>query len=942
MRIQRRGAAVRHRWGARSCVLIAALLVLGGLLPVTPTAGAPATSPTSRSVRILASVATPGSQVGLPEANWPQLGHDPQRSSATSHTVDGPYRFYWRWTDVPLASRAQPVVAAGRLVIGSLNGIVYALDAAHDALGGPPVILWQHDLGSPIRAGAAFADDLVIVGTHHGTIVGLEAGSGQQRWSLQTDGAILAAPLVAAERVYLGSADGSLYALRANDGALLWQQSLGAPILASAALSTDGGTVFVATEHMMAYALATDTGTVRWQAQLQGQSAADRWPVVLDDLVIIRTQPVHGFHALLRTGDDILDRAGPPLADWGDDWRLVRPQIVSHLEAEPTQQTFFALDATTGLARGTAPVLYTYGNNDPPSPPAARDGQLYLPYRPRHGIQTDSNSVHVTSRYDAELGRLDPKTLDIAGLTATTTFRYQFRLTSDEPAIVTLAGDLLLVDSWERLGGIRLTNGELIGIAQHSHTGACNWGSGTDLQPVFEDCPAPAARFGEGLSRNGAVVAAGRIFWQIDLHPRVGLVAIGPAAGVTNPPATPEVALPPTAGLSGPVPLPPDRLAAFVWREPHQPGLIPADLRQRLNAEVKRIVQSPEHLMPFYIERGFHGRGSWPADATNGAGPANVGDGHLFWYDPGELLGTLAMAYPYLDPDLQGAVRGYLQTEMSRFPPFEPLPYPGTSWLHEGRGREPYVVPMRSSLNNWPPPDVPLQSIYALWTYARVTGDWAYVRSNWEAIRALFHRKRHSIDSYAALAGAIGYARLANQLGYQAEAQAGEQTAIAAMQAGYDFARWRDIANARYGPSPDRPNELPGRRAAVFFGLTPEVGDYLRSTNLAAVEETIGELTGYPHGTYLWYATRLGLQHENGETSFHSPEIGWSIFLAQAYIRHASPEQLRYWLDRPWAIGDLWHLQRLVATIEAQPATPPIAIATAASPAPSAHALRGT
>lgn len=71
--------------------------------------------------------------------------------------------------------------------------------------------------------------------------------------------------------------------------------------------------------------------------------------------------------------------------------------------------------------RGTAPVLYTFGDNEIPSPPVVRAGAtdtVYLTYRARQGIQTTSPSaVHVSSQYDAELGLLNVQNLNsITGL----------------------------------------------------------------------------------------------------------------------------------------------------------------------------------------------------------------------------------------------------------------------------------------------------------------------------------------------------------------------------------------------------------------------------------------------------------------------------------------------------------------------------------------------
>src|SRR5512140_543067 len=65
--------------------------------------------------------------------DWSQLGHDAQRTNYTSLQVDPPYCYAWKWYEVPIASRAQPVVASGRLYIGSMDGVMYARDASTGA-----------------------------------------------------------------------------------------------------------------------------------------------------------------------------------------------------------------------------------------------------------------------------------------------------------------------------------------------------------------------------------------------------------------------------------------------------------------------------------------------------------------------------------------------------------------------------------------------------------------------------------------------------------------------------------------------------------------------------------------------------------------------------------------------------------------------------------------
>jgi uncharacterized repeat protein (TIGR01451 family) len=201
-----------------------------------------------------------------------------------------------------------------------------------------------------------------------------------------------------------------------------------------------------------------------------------------------------------------------------------------------------------------------------------------------------------------------------------------------------------------------------------------------------------------------------------------------------------------------------------------------------------------------------------------------------------------------------------------------------------------------------------------LWAYADATGDWDYLEDYWSQIKALFGDKMDEVDSYAAISGAIGYARIAARLGHTAEAQQGRDVAVAALTVGQDFAAFLATANERY---PDPRNQMTGLRAPAFFGLVPEVGRFLRDTNSNTVATYLDTLTGYYDGEFLWYLTRLGLQKEVGESSFHGPELAWSVFLAKAYIQCASLAELQGYLDRPWGLGDLYYLQKLVAAIEA-------------------------
>jgi len=932
------GVTAGTRVGLRGLVVVG--LAVGLLGPGWSAAG-------TRSAAEASAGGSPALQATA--SDWPQLGHDAQRTNYSPVQVDPPYCYAWKWYEVPLASRAQPVVAGGRLFVGSMNGALYARDAA---TGAP---LWIFVTQGPIRHSAAVSGSTVIVSSYDGYTYALDAGSGGQLWKTRT-GPSATAPLIDAsrQRAIVASTNGRLTALNLAGGGIAWQVDSGAPILTSPSLSEDGSLVFFGNESIRALAVNASSGSQGWSTQLQGMSLADRYPVVAGTTVMYRSQPVYFFHTLLHEGDSTMDQAGVRSADWATDWNAVRPRIVNYLTAEPAKATFFALNTSNGATRGVVPVLYTYGNNDIPNVPVVRGSTTYVTYRPRHGIQTDGGAVHVTSTYDAELGQLNLTSLDIAGLRQAgyPAYNTEFRMTSDEPAMLTMGGNLLWVDSWERLGGIDVSTGQLIHVGNVSNTWPECYG-GTACGPAGPNpffpmsgsgsaYPFPSPRVTEGNQRGGVVIAGQMLYWSVI---EGGLAGIAHRAGTSC--AAPRVwtstAGTPSNGYAAPpVESQARALSDYVALDMTAPAANPpADVVSQLRAEVRAITSSGAHLMPFFLERGFSEANVWPYNTTNPPGPPKISfgsNGNLYWHDPGELLYTLAAAYPYLDAGLQADVRAYMGSEMGRYPPLQDLPWSGQPWLKQGTAREGYGVPFRSSLNNWPPPAANLSAIYALWLWSKNTGDWSYAQSQWSQVTSLFNARRGSISYYADIAGAIGYARLAQHFGDSAAYQAGVQAAVAGMQSGIDFAAFRDrAANAYLDPR----QENTGWSAPVFFGLTPEIGLYLREQTAGSAQSYLLSLEN-GDGVRWWYLTRAGEQAEVGETSYLPPSTAWSHFLAHAYVLGDSQDTLTRWLDWSWGKGDLYSIQKMVAALQAGTTGAPIPTPTAGpSPTPTAGPVFG-
>jgi hypothetical protein len=419
----------------------------------------------------------------------------------------------------------------------------------------------------------------------------------------------------------------------------------------------------------------------------------------------------------------------------------------------------------------------------------------------------------------------------------------------------------------------------------------------------------------EGRQRAGAVIANNMIYWRV-LGAGVG--AFATRLGDSCPEPREWFDEPRPQAAPDAAPLEPTRpLAEYIDIDVNLPSPNPDPaLVQRLHVEISRTLAADDHWMPYYFERGFSSQRLFPPTTTRPPGPPAAGfndSGNIAWHDPGELLFSLAAAYPYLDPELQARVQSYGAQELARYSPLVDLPYSPRPWLLEGAAREPYEVPMRQNLNVWPPPAAPLNSLYALWLWSKNTGDWSYAREHWEEINSLYEARRSDMSYYADIAGVLGYIRLAEESGHTAEAQSARLVALAALENGKDVSAFIQRARRDY---PEGDSRTGGLFLPAFYGITPEIGLFLREQTGGRALAEVYEQEGPDRLTW-WYLTRAGSHGEASESSFIPPIAGWSHFMAHAYIAGDSQAQLSKYLDFAWAPADLYSIQKLVATIQA-------------------------
>lgn len=109
-----------------------------------------------------------------------------------------------------------PVLAGERLVTGTRNGTVVAVDPSTGR------VLWRHaGLPAPVTKVSGNAD-IVFAATSTGNLYALEAESGKSLWRFDTDGSLVSEPVVSSGSLLFGSNDGRLYSLNAQDGHFEW------------------------------------------------------------------------------------------------------------------------------------------------------------------------------------------------------------------------------------------------------------------------------------------------------------------------------------------------------------------------------------------------------------------------------------------------------------------------------------------------------------------------------------------------------------------------------------------------------------------------------------------------------------------------------------------------------------------------------------------------
>jgi len=462
-------------------------------------------------VIVLTAVFVPAGCLKCFADDWPALHHDNQRSGLSADEVRGPYERKWigQFDREIITTRVEPIVADGKVFVGTYSGILHTLDAERGRE------LWQHGLDGPLLHSPACADGAVYAASAGGEVACLSTDTGEVRWSAHTGPPGYAvAPTVERGLVLLGDRAGTFRAFDATTGDERWHLQTGGPIRTTAAVA--GDSVLFASDDMRAYCADLATGELPWRsAKLYGQSLRDYYPVVFDDVVALRSAPAIPMPGLIGADRHFLcELAGIDDSHWKnvDDFvksdrvrvdaethRAEQDAVLQRLEEEPHARSLFLLDLRTGQETRRAPVFWAAGCQGVGIPPVrTADGRAIIYYR------TAYSNFSLGVAPVVGLGFLEPASWRVTPIYHANGNQPPWNTfwgTADESTNYSVGGNVLYICHQGTLSGLELKTSELFTIAGQRDT----WGGESSLPWARNEWHGPA--------RGAAAVAGDSLYW---------------------------------------------------------------------------------------------------------------------------------------------------------------------------------------------------------------------------------------------------------------------------------------------------------------------------------------------------------------------------------------------------------------------------------------------
>ncbi|HEY2952643.1 MAG TPA: PQQ-binding-like beta-propeller repeat protein, partial [Verrucomicrobiae bacterium] len=126
-----------------------------------------------------------------------------------------------RWFTAPLCAGLLASLAlwpAGAAHWPMFRGGPALLGEAQGGLGKELSPLWTFKTAGPVKSSAAIDQGRVVVGSGDGNVYALDFVTGKKMWAYKTEGPVESSPLILEGKVFVGSVDASLHAIDAVSG----------------------------------------------------------------------------------------------------------------------------------------------------------------------------------------------------------------------------------------------------------------------------------------------------------------------------------------------------------------------------------------------------------------------------------------------------------------------------------------------------------------------------------------------------------------------------------------------------------------------------------------------------------------------------------------------------------------------------------------------------
>lgn len=874
---------------------------------------------------------------------WPTLHKDYQRSGYTDEAVRGPYerKWYRDFHEEMIATRVEAIVAEGKCFVGTFAGNLYALDIRDGQT------VWTFRAAGPVGASACYSDGRLYFGADEGFASGhlycVKAADGSLVWKYDAGAGIWVSPACDGENVYFGDRTGVFHAVSADEGERLWTFRTGGMILKPVSFSPDNEKIIFGSEDMHVYCLEP-SGKLLWKSKkLAGLSMRDQGPTIWRGLAIVRTNPADSFHTVMGRNGELLKkiqlsiprgRGDKVLMDkWNDLIMHPTPRrreaeqdgIVRYLRGNPHDRCFYALNLADGTEAWIAPVFYTCGLHNPPTPPTfnPKTGELYTFCR-----SALTYYLRGVRRYNA-LGRIDRETVRFNFYWPEADSRrewYPVAMIGDESQALSMMSGVLLSTHQGTLAGLDLESKEVVTIWAGRDTYGGIFGPAA-VAGKFEGAKELAKKGyltgmpneWHGPDRSICAIAEGRLFWVVGSQ--VVCIA-GPdvsktASGGLKPPPLKKSRLPACVGGGNvtvrdaagfdesvkKILLRPSQFKRYVECPPaatvrQSRTALAKALRARLDAEVLELVEGWPWV-PFIVELGISG------------------EERHFWRTA-ETMQIVSLALPHLSARVKAKAIALLDEMFESGMPLE-------RGVHRTDGERRELYTLGPGMKRYAASRIhyyrSIEDLYAVWAYGHYANRWEKVLAKADEVQKVFEhfaerdfRFEHGGTRDEAehlnsqIAGALATARILDKAGRENEAAKALEL-LAQMAAERIHHERADRALIR--PTQVASKALHQAKVPRYVAMVPEVADILFEYTQEPLTQNVRDLT---EGLPVWYQA-FGERMIGGENYISPPHLSRGLFMALADGVGAGPKKLASKLDQPWCRADLYYIEKVSAIL---------------------------